>query len=400
MNIAWLTPEVPFPPIGGRNGVYNRIVQLSKKNNIFLFSIAYNSEEKNNTTEMERYCTEVHFYDRSTNKVLTLFKSLFMPYSVASRYRQDIVNELNQLVEEKKIDIVIVDFPNMVKNVVAIKRSNPTLVITINQHNVEYIRMRDMKHVKSISGIKRLAYYLESFRLERYERKIYKSNIFSGITFFSEEDYKFFEKKINTGNAILKTIPLGANDYNQEISGLNSKTLLFVGRLDYIAIPNIEAIIWFVKNVFPKVLQIVPDAKLIIAGSNPEEKILNMANSNITIIPNFSSMKELYALANIVILPLLSGGGVKGKLLEAVAFRKHIITTDHGVEGTAFQNQKHLSLCNDSDTFAEKCIDILINPEKYREQEFQAYQLFKEKYDWNSIGKDYNDFIKKLISGE
>ena len=265
---------------------------------------------------MERYCTEVHFYDRSTNKVLTLFKSLFMPYSVASRYRQDIVNELNQLVEEKKIDIVIVDFPNMVKNVVAIKRSNPTLVITINQHNVEYIRMRDMKHVKSISGIKRLAYYLESFRLERYERKIYKSNIFSGITFFSEEDYKFFEKKINTGNAILKTIPLGANDYNQEISGLNSKTLLFVGRLDYIAIPNIEAIIWFVKNVFPKVLQIVPDAKLIIAGSNPEEKILNMANSNITIIPNFSSMKELYALANIVILPLLSGGGVKGKLLE------------------------------------------------------------------------------------
>lgn len=202
MNIAWLTPEVPFPPIGGRNGVYNRIVQLSKKNNIFLFSIAYNSEEKNNTTEMERYCTEVHFYDRSTNKVLTLFKSLFMPYSVASRYRQDIVNELNQLVEEKKIDIVIVDFPNMVKNVVAIKRSNPTLVITINQHNVEYIRMRDMKHVKSISGIKRLAYYLESFRLERYERKIYKSNIFSGITFFSEEDYKFFEKKIDRKSVV------------------------------------------------------------------------------------------------------------------------------------------------------------------------------------------------------
>lgn len=46
MNIIWLTPEIPYPPIGGRNGVYSRIVQLSKDNNIFLFSIAYNESEK------------------------------------------------------------------------------------------------------------------------------------------------------------------------------------------------------------------------------------------------------------------------------------------------------------------------------------------------------------------
>lgn len=46
MNIAWLTPEIPYPPVGGRNGVYNRIVQLSKYNSIFLLSIAYDEQEK------------------------------------------------------------------------------------------------------------------------------------------------------------------------------------------------------------------------------------------------------------------------------------------------------------------------------------------------------------------
>lgn len=399
MNIIWLTPEVPFPPIGGRNGVYNRIVQLSKCNDIFLFSIAYNETEKADIHEMEKYCREVHFYNRNDSKLLTLIKCILYPFSVASRYRKDICDDIKSLVLKKKIDVIIVDFPNMAINVRNIWKHNKKITITINEHNVEYIRMRSMKNIASIPLTKRLAYFCESYRLEQYERKLYKSNIFKGISFFSEDDRNFFENNIDTASAILKTIPLGANNYHVESGFKGTKTLLFVGRLDHIAIPNVEAVHWFVSNIWPSVLNVVPNAKLIIAGSNPEEDILKLNSESITIIPNFKNMKELYDKTDCVILPLLSGGGVKGKLLEALAMRKHIITTDHGIEGTDFKDIEHVSLANDEEKFAFACIDFLENPEKYKEQEFRAYSLFKDKYDWCAIGRVYNKFINNLCKG-
>ena len=101
MNIAWLTPEVVYPPVGGRNGVYNRIVQLSKYNDIYLFSIAYNEEELHSQAEMEKYCKEIHLYNRSDNKKLVLLKSLTKPFSVASRTRTDLQHDLERTIKEK-----------------------------------------------------------------------------------------------------------------------------------------------------------------------------------------------------------------------------------------------------------------------------------------------------------
>ena len=60
MNIVWLTPEIPYPPYGGRNGVFHRIEQLSRYNKIYLFSIAYSEEEKKTESDMRKYCKEAY----------------------------------------------------------------------------------------------------------------------------------------------------------------------------------------------------------------------------------------------------------------------------------------------------------------------------------------------------
>jgi len=396
MNIVWLTPEVPFPPIGGRNGVYNRIVQLSGNNDIYLFSIAYNAVEKGDTAEVQKYCKEVHFFDRSEKKVWSYLKSMFMPYSVASRFRKDIIEGILKIIEEKGVDIIIVDFPNMARNIIPVKKRYPDLPITINQHNVEFVRMRDMEKIRTIPLYKRIAYYLESLRLERYERKIYKSGLFDGISFFSEDDCTFFENNIDTANAKLQVIPLGANDYGKKPLELNNKTMLFVGRLDSIAITNVEAALWFTKEILPLILRKVPDAKLILAGANPSEEVLNLQNENIKVIPNFESLESIYNTTDIVVIPLLSGGGVKGKLLEAVAFRKHIVTTSHGIEGTLFKKNEHLALAESAEDFADECIKILNGMDQYKEREQRAYQLFLSEYEWKSIGGKYFDFVKSI----
>jgi glycosyltransferase involved in cell wall biosynthesis len=171
---------------------------------------------------------------------------------------------------------------------------------------------------------------------------------------------------------------------------------LFIGRLDEVAIPNIEAVLWFCHEVFPEISQCIPDANFIIAGSKPSKKIFELKTDHIEVLADFLNLEDIYSKANCVVLPLLSGGGVKGKLLEAIAFKKLVVTTNHGIEGTMFKEKQHVLLANDAHIFAQYCVDALTNPDQFNVMKNQAFKLLSQEYNWDIIGKKYHDF---LVSG-
>lgn len=397
MNIIWLTPEIPFPPVGGRNGVYNRIVQLSKYNNIFLFSIAYSEDEKNSSEKMKKYCKEVHYYNRNENKIKKILKSLILPYSVASRSLPKLKKDIENCLNTQKIDVIITDFPNMANNLLGLDLD---CYCTLNQHNNEYVRMRDMFYVKTLPVLSRVAYFLESYRLEIFERKIYNSNFYKSITFFSIDDYEAFKKRWSKCQAKLEVFPLGANKVvsKQQSKDINHNTFLFVGRLDSVATTNVEAITWFCHDVLPIVEKKI-DINIVIAGSNPCADIMKLKKENIKIIPNYENLDSVYALADYVILPILSGGGVKGKLLEAAAYGKIIISTKHGIEGTCFEPEKHVLYGNSNIEFANKCIEAVRDEKKSHLLADNAKMLFESRYEWKQIGVNYNNFLNSEMKG-
>ena len=394
MNIVWLTPEIPFPPYGGRNGVFHRIEQLSRYNKIFLFSIAYSEEEKARKGEMERYCAEVHYYNRNESPVKKLVKSVLLPYSVASRTMRAITRDIEGLRGRVNLDVIIVDFPNMAMNI--LKFAKDDIFITLNQHNTEYRRMRDMVKIRTISKIKRLVYYLESFRLELYETWLYRSGMLKAITFFSEGDMALFQKKWATCRADLKVFPLGA-DRIECGPAPGKHQLLFVGRLDEVAVTNVEAVLWFCEAVLPRIANTVPDVKFIVAGANPSERILDLASEHIAVIPNYRELKDVYSQADCVVLPLLSGGGVKGKLLEAAAMKRIIVTTSRGIEGTRFRQGEHVLLADESKEFADACAKALLTPSNCADLVAAAYVLFERYYDWETIGEKYNCYLQERL---
>lgn len=392
MNIVWLTPEIPYPPYGGRNGVFHRIVEISKYHTIYLFSIAYSYEEQNTEYEMKPYCKEVHYYNRNESKLKKLLKSVVLPYSVASRTLHAIVDDIQKLDSIISIDAIIVDFPNMALNLKKI--SKQCKFVTLNQHNIEYQRMRDMVKITTIPLYKRIAYYIESLRLECYEKWLYGKKMFASITFFSEDDMELFKKRWKKCKSELEVFPLGADEMKCSLDTQNH-SLLFVGRLDEVAVTNVEAVIWFVSEVLPLIITVVPDIKFIVAGANPSERIMNLASDNIIVIPNYNKLQDVYSQSGCVVLPLLSGGGVKGKLLEAAALKRIIVTTSHGIEGTRFQNEKHVFLANDPVGFANACIKAVIDPSSCNDMVNASYDLFEEYYNWKSIGKKYNEYLIK-----
>ena len=84
---------------------------------------------------------------------------------------------------------------------------------------------------------------------------------------------------------------------------------------------------------------------------------------------------------------------MKGKLLEAAAYGKVIISTKHGIEGTEFLPEQHVLYGETDKEFAQKCIEAIQKSKKASVIAYNAKMLFKSKYEWRQIGREYNAYL-------
>lgn len=401
MNIIWLTTEVPYPAVGGRNGSYHRIVEVGKSHSIYLFSISYNeTEEKLALVEMQKSCKKVNFYNRSRMKLRTFWKQLLMPHCVASRDNPNMKRDLVRCADENNIDIIIMDFPHMALNLIPLHRKYKNIPITVQQHNIEYLTMRNVSKISHMCFLKKTIWFIESIRLEIFEKLLYHTKLISSYTFFSIKDKEYFEEKLNFKNKSLSVIPLGADEHHSlnESNNLsaNCSNILFVGKMS--SEVNISAAVWFVTLVLPLIKKSIPNARLYIAGADPDKEIKKLNCQEIIVTGGFKSPDEIYNISNLVVIPVFYGGGVKGKLLEAISYKKPVVTTSHGIRGTLFQDQVHLILADNPEKFAQACIQVLNTNSSYNDMASRAYDLFRDKYAWNIIGKQYCSYLESLVN--
>ena len=299
--------------------------------------------------------------------------------------------------QENDIDIIVMDFPHMFRNLLPVLKKMD-IPVTVQQHNIEYLTMRSLSKIKNMSLIKRLVYYLESKRLEWYEKGVYKRDIIRSFSFFSETDKVFFENKLKVKQKC-EVIPLGANTCENALNPFyaQQKNIMFVGKMSGEA--NTAAAVWYTRNVFPIVKNKIPEAKLYIVGAEPGEEVKALANDSVIVTGGYDKPDSHYENSMLVIVPVFNGGGVKGKLLEAVSFKRPIVATVHGIGGTKFKKDIHVKVSDDIQGFAEQCIDILSNPMEYREMVEKAYDLFICEYTWTSIGVKYENFLQETING-
>lgn len=182
MKILWITLESILPAnSGGRLGVFKRIEQLSKTEDIYLFYPYDKEEELEYVNEIKKYCKEVHPYSRNKNKKNAFLNLYRYPYTVSSRNINAMRDDIKECIEKNDIDVINVDFPHMCANLINIDTQIP---IILNEHNIEW------KVYKTISSsqkniLKKILYYIDSFRLKKFEEKILKKIKLHMITFVS-----------------------------------------------------------------------------------------------------------------------------------------------------------------------------------------------------------------------
>ena len=169
----------------------------------------------------------------------------------------------------------------------------------------------------------------------------------------------------------------------------NIPSILFVGNFLYY--PNIDAALYFCKDIFPLILREVPNARLFIVGNSPPPEIqaLGAQNKSKVVITGYVySLYPFYKSAKVVICPLRIGGGIKVKILEAVRAGKAIVSTSVGAQGLNIENQL-LCISDKVSDFANYVIRFLSIAEERHHQELSVLEFAKTMPRWDQVSEDY-----------
>ncbi|MFZ4288297.1 methyltransferase domain-containing protein [Variovorax sp. HJSM1_2] len=169
--------------------------------------------------------------------------------------------------------------------------------------------------------------------------------------------------------ATARTVPLYFFDKKEfEVcqTGRNKETLLFVAGFGHP--PNVDAAKWLVTEILPRVKAKIPNAQLILAGSNPTDEVKALANGHIKVTGYVSddALDAYYRTCGLAVVPLRFGAGVKGKVLEALHHAVPLVTTSVGVQGLQGLNEV-ASVFDEPGAIAEAIVGLILDPEKWNQ---------------------------------
>lgn len=398
MKILWLTIENLIPPnTAGRIGVLKRLEPVSEQNEVYLFYF-YDSEEENAECKkaLSAKCKLVKSYRREHNKIKLLLKSLMYPYTAATRISSEMTADIDECISQNGIEIINIDFPQMGYSLLKLKNLSKVKII-MNQHNIEWMRFIEMSRSKSVPKYRRLVMRIEGIRLKHFEEELYNKIHFDAQTFVTKEDRDLFQEWMRPKNTQLKVF-YGGGDYKdasiEEINHSGEKNIIFVGVMSNEFNP--EGAIWFVQNVLPKIKEQINNVKFYVVGKDPISKLKEILNPDVIVTGYVDDLDSYYRMADLVVVPVLHGGGIKLKLLEAIGRNKFVVSTSQGARGTEFKNGESILISDDAKSFAEMCIEILMHPEKHEAIRKQAREIFLNSYTWEKIGSEYNNFLVRV----
>ncbi len=242
------------------------------------------------------------------------------------------------------------------------------------------------------SVLKKTFNSIEQKRLLQYEQ-IMKEYDMSLVC--SEEDLQYLKRQHSLEN--IKLLPNGvdletfsAKDHDYS----HNKTILFTGNMDYA--PNVDAVQYFAEDIFPLILEKHPEAKFIIAGQRPVNKVIDLAGDNIEVTGFVRDLSAMYNKASVVVAPMRFGAGTQNKVLEAMAMGVPVVCTNIGFKGLGIESGEGAIMQTEAKAFAESVIKLLDSEYGRKITGSKGAEVIKNKFSWDIIAQQLEGYFEEV----
>jgi polysaccharide biosynthesis protein PslH len=188
-------------------------------------------------------------------------------------------------------------------------------------------------------------------------------------------------------------VPTGvaANLYKPDASVSEDDSLVvFTGAMDWE--PNIDAVEYFCREVWPAILEAVPGARFRIVGRNPDRRVQKLQSASIEVTGRVASVVDHLRKAAVVVVPLRIGGGTRLKIYEAMGTGKAVVSTSVGAEGLDVHNGRDIVLADDSLAFS-RAVTTLLKDRQLRGVYGRSALELASKFDWRTVARRFSEVL-------
>lgn len=382
MKILFLANRIPYPPYrGDKLKIYNLAKRLKDKHELYLLTFTQTEQDKTYKAELEKIFKEVHLVHlpkwRSALNCLAAVwdnKPLQVLYFQSAEMRRKLAN----LLQQHSFDAIHVQHLRMSPYLLN-RKDVPAILDLPDAFSLYWERRKSIKR----GLFTQVFEHIEQGRVLRYE-SVLKDYPLSLVC--SQEDLEYLQQKHHADN--LRLLPNGVDldtFYPRQHDYAQNRTLLFTGNMDYA--PNVDAVLYFTKEILPKVREKFPEVKFIIAGQRPVDKVKELASDNIVVTGFVEDLAVVYNDASVVVAPLRFGAGTQNKVLEAMAMGVPVVCSNIGFKGLGIQSGEGAIMQTDPAAFANSIIELLSDQALREEVGAKGIAVIKQRFGWDAIAK-------------
>ena len=396
-KILILTNRVPYPLKDGGNLAMNAMIEGYQREGWNVYLLAMNTSRHHiKDEELTKIYKQLYRFDwvdvdnhLKWHSVLKNFVFSREPEHAVRFYDEAYRTKLREILADFKPDVVQIESVYLSTYLSDIHEVGNAVAV-LRLHNVEYQIWQGLagKHKNII-----MQYYFGNLatRVRNFERAAWKE--YDLLLPITEKDASIVNRLENVKRMIVAPFSI---DTSKIKPGGNERWVGYhIGAMDWIA--NRAGVKWFIEKAWPQVQKAVPGFEFYFAGRKMPDEYRKLNVPGVHCLSEVASAEDFIADKKILIVPLWSGGGIRVKILEAMAASKIVITTPTGIKGIEARNGEHYLQARKPEDFAKVIKWCMDNKELAEKMGANARALIEEKYEQHKVMRDVTDEVEGLL---
>jgi glycosyltransferase involved in cell wall biosynthesis len=402
MRILLLTPRLPWPAIDGGRIAMSRLA-MSLANAGAVVEILSLNPRKHRTETAGGYPLPLQVVDIDTSRLFAPLAASMRhgrPYLVERFVSAEFREALTSALARFQPDLVQIESPFLLPYADVV-HANGNARIALRSLNVEF-RIWESLARNETNVFRRLALKRVAASLRGYEvLQLNTADALIPISSSDRDDYLALgcTRPIHVSPCgVMRSpalSPAAGGPPSSEAAA--AKSAAFIGSLDFR--PNQQAVEWLISEMWPRVRRELPEARLAIGGSSPPDWLVARATgAEVDFHGHVPSSSAFLSAAQVVVAPLFAGGGMRIKVLEAMALGKPVVATPLGAGGIDVDDGRDILIAGDAQSFASAVVRLLREPETAQRIGAAAKTTIEARYDSDTIGRELLQFYETFAA--
>lgn len=391
MRFLFVANRMPYPPFrGDKLKIYHLAKELSKKHELHLITIAETVEDISYVENLKPYFKKIDFiylpkYKSIINTVCGVFNS--DPFQLNYFRSREFQKLLDKKLSENEFDGIHVQHIRMSQ----FFRKNSDFKRVILDLPDAFSLYWKRRSNNSTNTLNKVFEKIEYKRVKKWEIDFVSQ--FKKVLVCSLEDQLYLES-LGLNQVDILENGVDTTMFKPSEAPYIPNRILFTGNMDYA--PNVDAVVYFTAEIWPKIRKEVPQAKFIIAGQRPVAKVLALQSDSVEVTGFIEDLSKEYAKAHVVVSPLRIGAGTQNKVLEALAMNIPVVTTNVGYTGLKLKRDEGALVSLSANEFADNTIKLLKDPDFRDSVGCKGGESIRSRFGWSGIAQKLENYFIEL----